>query len=280
SEYIIPTKISNSIWFNTGVRHNKTAAIKKYYNAEIHHGNLTSPSEVKSINSWISKSADGGINAPNFTVPSGTALIINSLLYFNQQWDWDYHFSSSRNDIFSTPKGPREANFMDAEIKARYYKNEIYESAILELTRYSIICLLPNNKELNTLTQRINADDILTILENSTKRDIELTFPVFSINCNLSLLPIFAKHGITPSKALASNIAITAQSIKLDQLSTIRVNQTGVAAGSVTSLCVILSAMDLDEPIKLNFNRPFIFFIVDHVTKTILFAGQYVGPVE
>ena len=278
SKYVISTKIANSIWFNTGVRHNKTGAIRRYYNAEIHHGTLSSPAEIKSINSWINKSTDGGINAPNFTVPTGTALIINSLLYFNQQWDWDYHFSRSYNGIFSSPKGPNDALFMDDEIEAKYFKNEIFESAILKLTRYHMICILPNNKDLNALSQKINADDINTIIENSDKRDIILTFPVFNLNSKLSLLPIFAKHGINPSKALASNIAITPQSIQLDQLSTIRVNQIGVAVGSVTTLCCVVSAPIIEDPIELKFNRPFMFFIIDPYTKTFLFAGQYTGP--
>ena len=133
-------------------------------------------------------------------------------------------------------------------------------------------------QDLNALSQKINADDINTVIENSDKRDISLTFPVFNLNSKLALLPIFAKHGINPSKALASNIAITPQSIQLDQLSTIRVNQIGVAAGSVTTLCCVVSAPIIEDQIELKFNRPFMFFIIHPYTKTLLFAGQYAGP--
>lgn len=274
----IPSIISNAIWFNNGVRHNKTAAIREYYKAKISHGDLSSPDQIKSINSWIKKSLGNNNRIPNFSAPEGTSIIINSLLYFNQQWGWDYHFSGSYNDKFATPAGQRNAMFMDAEIEANYTRNDKYESAILELTKYKVVCILPADQDINSFARHFEADDYRNILINATKRSINLTFPIFNIETGLSLLPLFKKYGINPSSAIATNLAIPLTGLQLQQQSTIRVNQTGIAAGSVTSLYVVMSAPDTYDPIELKFNRPFIFFIIDPETKSILFAGQYTGP--
>lgn len=63
-----------------------------------------------------------------------------------------------------------------------------------------------------------------------------------------------------------------------DVSQTINVTPRGVAAGSVTSMTVVVSEPIIDNPIELKFNRPFIYFIIDPKTSILLISGQYVNP--
>lgn len=55
------------------------------------------------------------------------------------------------------------------------------------------------------------------------------------------------------------------------QKTKISIDEKGATAAPVTP--------NKATPPKFHANKPFIFFIVDRVTKLILFSGQYVTPV-
>lgn len=54
----------------------------------------------------------------------------------------------------------------------------------------------------------------------------------------------------------------------------ISVDEKGTTAAAVTTSIFANKA----TPPKFHANKPFLFFIVDRVTKMILFSGQYVAP--
>lgn len=131
-----------------------------------------------------------------------------------------------------------------------------------------MICTLPVNTNLPEAINDFETTDLYDIIDNAKIQDINLYFPVFKLNKQLYLNPLFKECGID----------ISTQSVRYEQASTINVDQKGVAAGSVTSIYCILSAPNIEDPIELKFNHPFMFFIIDPETKTLLFAGQCVGP--
>lgn len=54
----------------------------------------------------------------------------------------------------------------------------------------------------------------------------------------------------------------------------ISVDEKGTTAAAVTTSIFANKA----TPPKFHANKPFLYFIVDRVTKMILFSGQYVNP--
>lgn len=54
----------------------------------------------------------------------------------------------------------------------------------------------------------------------------------------------------------------------------ISVDERGTTAAAVTTSIFANKA----TPPKFHANKPFLYFIVDRVTKMILFSGQYVSP--
>lgn len=54
----------------------------------------------------------------------------------------------------------------------------------------------------------------------------------------------------------------------------ISVDERGTTAAAVTTSIFANKA----TPPKFHANKPFLYFIVDKVTKMILFSGQYVSP--
>ena len=264
---ILTTKISNSVWSNVDIARKDKRSIAKHYFADVKKCNLNSEEGVTDINNWMKES---GIRMSKPLIPDKTNFAIYTTLYFNQEWNYEYHFSKSYRDIFHTLQGEKPIAFMKAAINARYLCNEKHESVILELSKFQMICILPVNTNLSETIKDFEATDLYNIIDNARIQDIKLYFPVFKLDKQLSLNSLLKK----------CKIDISNQNVTCEQASFIKVDQKGVAAGSITSLYCILSAPNVEDPIELKFNRPFMFFIVDPETKTLLFAGQCVGPVE
>ena len=249
SKYIIPSRITNTIRFRSDIPQTYIKALMEYYNAQINLSKLSS---------------DIGIE-------------IKPSFYFNQQWDGDYHFFESYKDKFMTPQGYSETDFMDADIIARYFSSEQLQSVILKLSKYQMLLIMPNrDTTLIDLIQNFDVRNYLDIINKATPTAINLTLPRFNNNCELSLIPFLKKLGFHLSDFKVP--IVRNNKIKIDQTSTISVNQIGVAAGSATVLTVIVSEPPIKDPIELKFNRPFIYFIIEPETQAILMAGQYAGP--
>ena len=140
-----------------------------------------------------------------------------------------------------------------------------------------MVCVRPTTQSLPKFINNFDTSTLFEILNKSTERSIDLSFPVFEINTNLSLTPLLKDIVLN----LMSNDDKTFDpQIMADQMSTICVDQTGVAAGSVTWLYGILGLSEGEDIIELKFNRPFIYFIIEPETQAILMAGVYAGPKE
>ena len=171
------------------------------------------------------------------------------------------------------------ADFMFARINANYFTNEEAQCIILGIPPYKMVCVMPTTQSLSKFINNFGASNLIEIINESTERSIDLSFPLFELNTNISLIPLLKNIGLN-LKSTADDTNGALPNLNVDQISTIRVDQIGVAAGSVTSLWLVLGLAETGDIIKLELNRPFIYFIIEPESQAILMAGQYVSPEE
>lgn len=274
-----PTKLSNSVWFNKPSAHNAKERLQKYYNADVSQIDLKSNDGISAIKSWFSQAVVEEDIKPSISKTDNTDLMINSVIYFNNQWDGDYHFSTPYKERFLSSRGDQSTDYITANIQTNYFINDDSESISLDIPPYKIIFITPIKSPLPMFINNFNSSNLHEIISNATQHNIKLSIPIFEISNNYSLIPLFQSIGIN-LKANASHPDNTFPLIQADQISTIRVDDNGVAAGSVTLFYITLGLHDFEDTIVLNLNRPFIYFIIEPETQTILMAGQYTGPEE
>lgn len=274
-----PTKLSNGVWFNTQMLNNAKEKLQKYYNADVNQVDLTSNNGSKVIQSWLSQAVVEENIRPSISKTDNTDLMISSVIYLNNQWDGDYHFSTPYKERFLSPRGDQNTDYITANIQTNYFINDDSENILLDIPPYKIIFIKPIESSLPIFINNFNTSDLQEIISNATQHNIKLSIPVFEISSNYSLIPLFQSIGIN-FKANDSHSDNTYPLIQADQISTIRVDDNGVAAGSVTLFYITFGLQDFENPIVLNLNRPFIYFIIEPETQAILMAGQYTGPEE
>uniref|UniRef100_A0A672IXV5 Alpha-1-antitrypsin homolog n=1 Tax=Salarias fasciatus TaxID=181472 RepID=A0A672IXV5_SALFA len=113
------------------------------------------------------------------------------------------------------------------------------------------------------------------------KNNVDLSLPKFSISAEASLKQILQELGVTDAFSAAADFSGLSEDIKLkvskvSHQAALSVDETGTEAAAATT--VEFERMSLLESFKLKLNRPFLVFIVDSSTETILFMGKINNP--
>ena len=267
--WYVPTKFTNKIWTNRRFDSKIRKNLEAFYGVKTEKTNLASKNVIKKITSSIAKASNNAIADPSLSLPPQTDIIISSIISYFSQWYMDYHFEDADNEIFYTPAGERKTKFMTETINVGYYANDRIESVTLKLDdKCRFICILPQDKNISSLFPNFSKSDLEQVLTETESKPIDLTLPEFTLNTDLSLIPSFDQLGIKLSD----------HNIFSEQFSNLKIDQEGITASSATINYVVVGCEVINDPIKVVFDRPFIFFLIEPESRTLLMAGQYVGP--
>jgi serpin B len=154
----------------------------------------------------------------------------------------------------------------------------------------SMLVLLPKPGMLASLEQELSGSALERIDRQLTTQEVGLGLPKFAIESGYQLRKYLRSLGV---EAAFDETAADFGGITDDPLglvisevihrARIRVDEHGTEAAAATAATamVAVGATALvmpPKPIPFIVNRPFLFFIRDDVTKTILFAGRVTNP--
>jgi len=152
----------------------------------------------------------------------------------------------------------------------------------------SMVIILPEAEKFTEFEEELSADKFRVISENlknetsSCKIKVELTMPKFSYESgSISLREILTNIGMPVAFTSDADLSGMDGTYNLSigdavHKAFISVDENGTEAGSVTVIVSPVSSPD--EPVIMNINRPFIFFIRDIETETVLFLGRVMNP--
>lgn len=246
------------------------------------------------INNWAKHSTKGKIPTiinPE-AMPPNLKFLLAQALYFKGKWLNQFNAEHTKPGLFlNADLSKTETLFMHQTEEFRYHKTEDFQLLSLPFrgNKHSLLLILPNEDQTQT-TVKMLADNGLTALNKKLRYErVRLYLPKFSIEQNHQLKrPLMAAgvyNSFTPGKADFSKIAGEPGELFLSdvrQQALIELNETGVVAAAVTTIpFATRSALELDEPIELRFDRPFFFVLQDHslldknAAGAILFMGYY-----
>jgi len=145
--------------------------------------------------------------------------------------------------------------------------------------RMRMVILLPAAGQFEAFERSLNLERANAILQALQSHDIDLSMPKFKYDASLSLGGTLAKMGMPDAVSQAAdfsgmdgtrNLYISAVVHK----AFVAVDEIGTEAAAATAVVVGITSM----PRVVTINRPFIFFIRDAETGTILFVGRVLDP--
>ncbi|XP_066513314.1 hibernation-specific plasma protein HP-55-like isoform X1 [Hoplias malabaricus] len=260
--------------------------MKRFYLSDGFSVDFTKCTETtEQINKYVSEKTRGKISKFTEDLDPRTIMYLLSYIYFKGKWIIPFH-----------PKLTRERDFhVDNETTVpvqMMYRKDYYEvfhdqelsTDVLYLhynDSFSMMLALPE-KDLAALEETLSSQHIAKWLRQVVKsRKYEIYIPKLSLKTSYSLKDILKGMGMTDMFKKKANF--TGISSKVDAYvseavhkATLDVDETGATATAVTGLGFRPLSWTF-TPI-LDFNHPFMMFVVDRKSKNVLFMGKVTNP--
>lgn len=250
---------------------------------------------AKKANSYIINTKGGRVsNILKSEDFSESRMLIANVIYFKGLWNSTFDASKTRRQPFYNEKMEKigEVNMMQQEAPFPFSNMRDLKAFVLELPygdddKYSMMLILPYNHvkiaDVYQKFSKVTLKDIQRKLQNDIEEmdlvDVQVEIPRFKISTNIVLnkplnnmgvFDIFEPDLASFEKVTSEDIFISAVIHKAD----IDVTESGTVASGYTTARL----SDRILPPKFIANRPFLYFIIERTTTTVIFGGIYSRP--
>ncbi|KAF2882755.1 hypothetical protein ILUMI_23419 [Ignelater luminosus] len=288
--------ISSAIFTTQEQELNRTyqAITKSYYGVDVMPTNFNNLVQaVDSINSYVSRATHNRIQKfVKIDDIIDAQIFMVATLFFKGQWKAPFNetFEDTFIDEFGNAKGPVKMMYQIGPFPYSIIPN--LKAHAIELPygkgdRMSMIVILPRKgeplssflKQLAELPFSTVLDTLESAAEEYGEEDVQVYLPKFTITSDLNMNSVLDQMGIKDvfNAETADLLGIFPHYLyvsRVIQQAKIEVNEEGTVATAAAGASISYKS----PPPKFYANRNFVYFIVDKVTKSIIFAGKVTNP--
>jgi serpin B len=288
-------RVANSLWLDQSLKVQVQApfldTLARSYGAGLYLADFAGDGEGtrQRINEWVSGKTEQRI--PEVLAdplsPLAVFAIVNAL-YFKASWEQQFA-GQIASKAFHAPGGDvRTAMIYDQfEDPLPYATGDGWQA--LEL-RYAggeagLVVLLPDEGRFDEIEQALTADLLGDVMVRLSPTKVAVTLPKFEIRDGFDAATALRAMGMSAAfdADTADFSGIDGQRnlslLKVIHQAWIKLDEKGTEAAAAT---VVIGGADagLPQPPDVTFtaDRPFIFFIRDIQTRSVLFLGRFVQP--
>lgn len=242
----------------------------------------------KTINAWVEKQTRGlfkELLGPS-TIDNMTRVVLTNAVYFKAAWQESFNKADTKEAPFKLLSGEKTPVAMMNQMASFPYM-ETGEFQALELpyrgSELSMIVLLPKKLDgLPELEKSFTRENLGGWLEKLKTQQVAVTLPKFQLSHKIALPEVLKSMGLTgvfsAPPADFSGIDGTKDLFPTAVVheAAVDVSEKGTEAAAATG--VVVGPTSISRPIEFRADHPFIFFIRDNATKTIVFLGRLVSP--
>jgi serpin B len=255
-----------------------------FYEASLHAADFKESQEEtrEEINAWVNSKTKIPELLPEGSIDPFTKLVLVNTLYLKAPWAHSFD-----------PKMGFEAPFYGLEKSLRPipFMRKLAPYGYLEESNYSVIempfkedlslfVVLPKEgvflKEVESkLTTRL----LQHWLEDIETESLDLSLPKFKVATSLPAKELFQKMGMKlPFDRHKAQFGLGEGVVITDILhqAVFEVDEWGGTGSAATGVVIGVTCIPLSKQVVVN--RPFLIFVADKTTQTILFAGRILQP--
>ena len=294
--------IANRVWmqknFCTSRCDNYLRKLKKKFDAALEQLNFVKDPEGSRmrINKWVAENTNEKIKdlMPAGSINAMTRFVLTNAIYFKSKWANQFDKKATRLENFDAIS---KSGVTQKRVPMMYQKGEFFSSGYIPSEPYqlvelpyqrsdlSMVVIVPNDlaemKELeqNTLSTNV-VETMLTQLYEYPSTELDLYFPKFEITNDLDLKSYLQTMGMrdmfnTATADLSGIVGYRGMFVSdVKHKAYVKVDEEGTEAAAATGLDIRLASF----PFQFKVDKPFLYFIRDIKTGTILFMGRVVDP--
>jgi serine protease inhibitor len=285
----VQLKSVNGIWINSAAGCTPCEEFLQinadYYKAAAVASDFADGRTLDDINRFIETNTNGLIPKAISKLEPTYVMILTNTLYFHGAWasPFQTNSTSDRRFILSDGNTIMTSSMKQTFDSARYLDTDQASGILLpyENGRFAFVGILPDgnaSEYLDTLT----ADSFRSMLSSISDQKVELYLPKFEMTGDYKLNDVLMNMGIVSAFTSADFSAMGQGGLRLSlvrQKTVFKLNEKGTEASAMTE-AELTTAMPVEQPdfIKLDFDRPFLYALMDMETGTPLFLGILENP--
>ncbi len=284
-------EIANSVWYRKGfeVLQEFLATNAEYFDAEIAALDFSDPGAPDIINAWIEEKTEGLIEEMIDEIGGDVVMYLINAIYFKADWTIQFDPDYTRDQLFTTGTGDQvEVPMMRVKDEFRYYRNDDWQVVDLgygEGGDFSFTAYLPGDSEnLSDFAGSLSRQEFESFTSRLEADTVEVHMPRFEIDFDYEeIMADLMAMGLTfpfyPNIADFSRINPNVPLYISDVMhrAVIKVDEEGSEAAAATVIEISIDSAGPSHPV-IRLDRPFLFFIRENSSDTILFMGKYAGP--
>jgi serpin B len=241
------------------------------------------------INGWIEEKTNHKIKNMIEGIDPDQVLFLVNAIYF--KGDWTYEFDKSKTELATFYKESGSTTQVDMMfskgVKLSYYANN--RISLIDIPygngQYQFTVLMPAlNSKTTDLLDSLNIESLKTWIAEADTATVELEMPKFKMEWNKKLNSELSSLGM--AKAFSDGAELPYLFKKnlplkvgfVQHKSFLEVNEEGSEAAAATVVGVVVTCACGNQTNRIRIDHPFIFFIREKHSGTILFAGQLSDP--
>ena len=287
--------IANALWGQKDYHFEEAFldTIARYYGGGMRLVNFLEKAEEarQTINQWVYEKTEGKIEdlIPKGGVGAGTRLVLTNAIYFNASWLEKFPEERTEDGEFFTLDGGTITVPMMSYAnpqRFRYQDGDMYQAVELPYVgnKVSMLVLVPDQGAFEEFEAGLNVETLSGIIQSMESQAVDLTFPKFEFETELSLAEVLVDMGMPAAMSPEADFSGMTGSKELFisdvfHKAFVSVDEEGTEAAAATAVVMTESAMPA-SPVKITVDRPFLFLIRDNETGAVLFLGRVLNPVE
>ncbi|KAJ6640748.1 Serine protease inhibitor 42Dd [Pseudolycoriella hygida] len=279
--------IANRIYFNEGyqlVKNFQDVAAAKFKSGAEPLNFSDSEKSATTINRFVKEETNGKIQDlyAKDAFGSDTRVVLVNAIYFKGSWESQFVKEATRKDDFYNSGTEKvSVDFMYNDDYFYSAHNEHLRARVLEMkyanSKSSFVIVLPDERDgLPALEAKLKNYNLNELTANLESDRFEVHIPKFKIEYEIKLNDVLKNLGITKmftgSKDFSDLLETDEKLLVSDVVhkALIEIDEEGSEAAAATSSKIVLLSM---PPVFLA-NHPFMFFLRDTETNTIIFSGR------
>ncbi|KAJ8401537.1 hypothetical protein AAFF_G00378540 [Aldrovandia affinis] len=266
-------------------------SMKRYFQSEGFSTNFSKTEEAKEqINKYVEEKTKGKIKKLVQKVNPGTLLYLTSYIYFKGKWEIPFEPRQTRKDIFHVDDNTTvHVEMMTKEDTFYVYYDEEISTHVLQLNyneSVSMMLVLPE-KGLQGLQEVVSKEHLKKWITSMKKRLYSVHIPKLSVETLYELEYVLPGMGITDVFQSTANLTGISEKgnlvvSKVIHKATLDMDEAGAKAAAATAVEIMLKSAFIyhHSPPVLKFDHPFMVFVLNLETRSILFMGKIENPLQ
>lgn len=286
--------LANRLWGQNGysIKDEFLRINKEDYNAPIEMVAFgAEPTRLK-INKWVESNTNNRIKdlIPPGALTIDTRLVLTNAVFFKGDWEYQFKKSKTKKEDFALETNDKvKVDMMFQKGGFNYSEGRNYQAVQLpyKSSGQSMVIFLPKEGvKVNDLQGKLSVNDLARFKNVYPSKNVKVYLPKFKMEYKMDMNKYFIDKGMTTAFSASADFSGISEGEKIWiskvlHKAFVEVGEEGTEAAAATAVVVTTeSTMPSSPPKDIVFkaDHPFLFFIMDHTTSTILFMGKVMNP--